>query len=183
MAYRNKLISNPVNGQSIKFLQTTKDTAGELLEMEASWQPHSHKPADHYHPFQDEHFRVITGELMVKMNGQIKLMKAGDQVHINKNIHHAMWNDSNDVTVVNWRVFPALNTEYLLETAIGLANDGKLNKKGMSHTLQIALIGRQYADEFRLSKPPFLIQKILFTILRPFARLAGIESGYKNYID
>ena len=183
MAYRNKQVSNPVNGQSILFLQTAKDSAGKILEMEASWQPHSQKPPDHYHPFQEEQFEVITGELTIKIDGQIILLKAGDWIQIGKNIPHAMWNDSNNVTVVNWKVFPAMNTEHLLELGMGLANDGKINKKGMPHILQIAVMANRFGDVFRLSKPPFVIQKIFFTILSPFAWLAGFKASYKKYID
>ena len=94
-----------------------------------------------------------------------------------------MWNDSNNVTVVNWKVFPAMNTEHLLELGMGLANDGKINKKGMPHILQIAVMANRFGDVFRLSKPPFVIQKIFFTILSPFAWLAGFKASYKKYID
>ena len=53
MAYKGKFISNPVTGQSIRFLQTREDTAGDLLEMEASFQPNSVEPIPHYHPKQE----------------------------------------------------------------------------------------------------------------------------------
>jgi quercetin dioxygenase-like cupin family protein len=183
MAYQGKILTNPYNGQALKFLQTAKDTKGKMLEMESTWQPHSKEPAAHYHPYQEENFAVITGELTVKINGLKRTLKAGDHLHIPINTVHAMWNESAGKTVVNWKVFPALNTENFLEMGMGLASDGKLNKNGMPPILQSALMANKYAKVFRLAHPPFLIQKILFTILSPFGYLAGYRSSYRQYID
>lgn len=183
MAYKNKLIVNPQSGQSIKFLQTAKDTGGNLLEMETTYEGHSKEPPEHYHPHQEEDFTIISGELTVKINGQKKILRAGEHLHIAKHTVHAMWNDSTNKTVVNWKVSPAMDTEYFLEMGMGLANDGKLNKKGMPHILQIALMANKYSSVFRLSRPAFVIQRLLFTILSPFAYLAGYRSNYKQYID
>jgi hypothetical protein len=94
-----------------------------------------------------------------------------------------MWNDSDGETVMNWKVRPALQTEYFLETVVGLAADGKTNKAGMPGLLQVALMANQFSREFRLIKPPLLIQKIIFAILSPIASLAGFKPTYKKYID
>jgi quercetin dioxygenase-like cupin family protein len=183
MAYRGKEIQNPVIRQSIRFLQTGKDTAGQLLEMRATFEARSLEPALHYHPFQEEDFTVLEGELMVKMPGETLVLKAGDSLHIAPGINHAMWNGTNKTTVVNWQVRPAMNSEHLFETAAGLANDGKVNKKGMPGILQVALIANKYSKVFRLSKPSFAVQKILFTVLSPFALLAGLQADYEEYLD
>jgi len=92
MAIKNKLICNPVTGQDIKFLQTNGDTAGTLLEIETTYNAHSKEPAAHYHPYQTEDFRVITSELTVRINGQLKILKPGDSLHIPAYQVHAMWN-------------------------------------------------------------------------------------------
>src|SRR5262252_10073188 len=113
MAYQNKQIQNPIARMSIRFLQTSKDTNGKLLEMEATYSPHSIEPAPHYHPHQEEDFTIVSGEMTVRMNGQLKILKAGDQLHVPKNTVHSMWNNSSETTaVVNWKVTPALTTEY-----------------------------------------------------------------------
>jgi hypothetical protein len=94
-----------------------------------------------------------------------------------------MWNASTGKTVINWQVRPAMNTEYLLETTTGLVNDGKTTANGKPGLLQIALIANRYADVFRLAKPPYVIQRILFAILTPFAYLAGYKALYQKYLD
>lgn len=183
MAIKNKTLRNPKTKQDIRFLQTGKDTNGKLLEMEATYNGHSKEPAPHYHPNQIEDFTVIAGTLTVRMDGKLILLKKGDTLHIPKNKIHSMWNSSNSKTVVNWKVQPALHTENLFETANGLAMDGKTNDDGMPNLLQVALMANHYADVFRLSKPPFIIQKILFILLTPFAYLLGYRPSYKKYLD
>ncbi len=183
MAFKNKQISNPKTRQDIKFLQTAKDTDGKMLEMEATYNSHSKEPAAHYHPFQVEDFTVLSGQLTVRMDGQLKILIQGDTLHIPINKVHSMWNDTDGKTIVNWKVQPAMDTDNLLETATGLAIDGKTNDDGMPNILQVALMANKYSDVFRLSKPPFAVQKILFIILTPFSYLFGYRPTYKKYLD
>jgi quercetin dioxygenase-like cupin family protein len=183
MAYRGKIINNPAAKMSIHFLQTKNDTGGKLLEMEATYQPHSTEPVMHYHPNQEENFTILEGELTVMINGVTSILKAGDKLHVARGVEHAMYNSSDIKTVVNWQVRPALDTEHLLETTAGLANDGRVNKKGVPGILQVALMANKYSTVFRLSKPSFALQKIIFSILSPFAFLAGLRADYEEYLD
>ena len=183
MAYKNKLISNPKTGQEIKFLQTAKDTNGQLLQMEVTFGAYSKEPLAHYHPVQKEVFTVISGQIQVRLNTEVKILKKGDTLHIDENVVHAMWNNSGTKAVVNWKVQPALDTEYFLETTTSLASDGKTNENGVPGILQVAVMAKKFSHVFRLSKPPFVLQTILFSLLTPFALLAGYKPMYKKYID
>lgn len=183
MAVKGKLLNNPVTGQSIKFIQTSGDTRGELLEMETVYYAKSTEPVEHYHPYQAEDFLVEEGELRVKLNGEVYTLKAGDKLHLPANTTHAMWNSSNRKAVVNWQVRPAMDTEYMFETTWGLAAEGKVNKKGMPNILQIALTVGKFSDVFRMVKPSYTAQKIIFGILTPFAYLAGYRPTYSKYIS
>lgn len=183
MAYQNKTISNSITGQDIKFLRTAKDTNGQLLEMETTYNGYSKEPVAHYHPNQREDFTVSSGELTIRIDGELKVLKAGDSLHIPGNKVHAMWNNSAGITVVTWKIQPALNTEYFLETAMGLAADGKTNKDGMPSILQVALMANKFSQEFRLAKLPYAVQKVLFGLLSPIAYLFGFRPSYKKYVD
>ena len=183
MAYKGKIINNKKTGQQIRFIQTQKDTGGKLLEMESLFQPNSKEPVPHYHPFQEEDFVVLEGEIAVRLNGQLKVFKQGDHFHINANEVHSMWNHSNQKAKVNWKVGPALDTEYFLENGIGIANEKKTNEDGMPGILQVALLANKFAHVFRIARPSFLIQKIVFTVLTPFSYLAGYRPIYKKFIN
>lgn len=183
MAISNKIISNSKTGQVIRFIQTAKDSNGALLEMESGFDPKSKEPPAHYHPYQEEDFTVISGELTVKINAQTITLKKGDSLHIPRNKIHSMWNGSDSKTIVNWKVRPAMKSENLLETFTGLANDNKTNEDGMPGILQIAATAKFFSDEFRLAKPPYAVQKIIFGILNPFSFLMGYKPVYKAYLD
>jgi quercetin dioxygenase-like cupin family protein len=172
MAFKNKVITNPIVGQSIKFLQTAKDTEGKLLQMEASYRPYSKEPPPHYHPYQEEDFIIIKGQMTVRLEGKILLLNENDTLHIPPNTIHSMWNNSGGAAVINWKIQPALNAEYFFENASGLASDKKRRNR-MRSILQRSLLANKYSTFFRLSKPPFFIQKILFTVLTPFSLLMG----------
>jgi quercetin dioxygenase-like cupin family protein len=183
MAYSNKVISNPRSGQDIRFIKTAKDTNGTYLEMVTTYHAKSIKPILHYHPNQIEDFKVISGEVTVDINGAERILKAGDTLHISRNTAHAMWNTSDEKTVVNWKVQPAMNTENLLENAMGLAADNRSGRNGQPNLFQTVLLANHFTNVYRVSKPPFVIQKIIFTILTPFAYLLGYKPYYPKYID
>ena len=183
MAFRHKTIHNPVTGQSITFLQTRRDTNGTLLEMEATYAPRSHEPPSHFHPGQQEYFQILAGELTVRIHGVEKVLHAGDSFHISANVPHTMWNAGDLETIVNWKVLPAMQTEYMLETIAGLARDGKTDATGMPSLLQTALMLGHFAREFRLTKPPYAIQWIVFKIVGCIARLRGLHPFYTQHLD
>jgi quercetin dioxygenase-like cupin family protein len=183
MAFRNKEIKNPGTGQTIRFLQTGKETSGTLLEMESIYETNSAEPPAHYHPYQEEDFFVLEGELMVRVGGVEKVLRRGDHLHIARNVVHCMWNKSGGRTVVNWKVIPAMDTEYLLETTAGLAQEGKTDATGKPSLLQIALLMNRFSSVFRLASPTFFIQKILFTLLSPISYIAGYRPTYRHHLD
>ncbi|MBD2700330.1 cupin domain-containing protein [Spirosoma sp. BT702] len=183
MAFANKIIQNPKTGQQLRFIRTSKDTNGEVLEMESTYRSRSIEPAPHYHPNQVEDFRVVAGELTVTINGQTNVLRPGDTLHVPANTIHSMWNASDANTVVNWQVRPALNTEAFFETTFGLASDGKVKENGMPPFLQTVTLARHFSNVFRLAKPPKVIQQVIFGLLSPIARLVGYRPVYQKYLD
>jgi quercetin dioxygenase-like cupin family protein len=183
MAVANKIIRNPHTGQLIRFISTPKETGGEFLEMESTFNPRSKEPPPHYHPKHAEDFSVILGEITVRLNNKVIRLAEGKSLHIPKNTVHSMWNSSDKKTVISWKAKPALNFDNFLEITMGLAASGKTGPDGKPVFLQSILLADKYSDVYRLSNPSFIIQKILFKILTPVAYLSGYRSTYKDYID
>jgi quercetin dioxygenase-like cupin family protein len=183
MAYKGKIVYNKKSGQQIRFIQPAKDTGGALLEMESVFQPGSKEPIPHYHPMQKEDFLVLEGTITVRLNGQLHVLTQGDQLRIGAKEVHAMWNHSKEKAVVNWKVTPAMETEYFLETGVGIANKKKTNDEGMPGILQVVMLANKFSNVFRIATPPYPLQRILFTLLQPFAYLTGYRSVYKEFID
>lgn len=183
MAYRNKIIRNPLSGQEIRFLQTASDTGGALLEMESSYSPGSVEPPSHIHPVQTEHFRIESGEMSVRINGSVQILRAGDTLEVPPNTPHAMWNHGHQQATINWQVRPALNMEHFFETFMGLATDGKTKPNGMPDMLQISMLMRRFSGVIRMVKPSYPVQRIVFGILSPVAWMLGYRSVYTRYED
>lgn len=183
MAYPGKIMFNTKTGIETKFIHTGNDTNGQLLEMEATYPGRSKEPPPHYHPFQEEHFTILSGEMTVRMDGELRILQQGDTLHIPKNKVHSMWNHTKQKTVVNWQVRPALDTEYFFETATGLANDGKTNAHGRPGLLQSAALMNRFSRVFRLAKPAYAIQRLLFSVLGIAAWIKGYKGIYPAYLD
>lgn len=183
MTQTHQILRNPKTGQSIRFVSTGRDTAGQLLHMEATYRAHSTEPAAHYHPHQVEDFTVLAGELTVQIHGQTRTLQPGDTLHVPQNTVHSMWNASDTETRLDWQIRPALDTEVFFRTTFGLAADGRTGPDGMPPFLQTVLLARHFSSVFRLAKPPRLVQQLIFGALSPIAYLAGYRPTYGKYLD
>ena len=183
MAFKNKIITNKKTGLELKFLQTAQDTKGKLLEMMSTYPAHSTMPSLHYHPRQEEWFTVVSGELIIQLGRETIILREGDSIKIPKKMLHSMWNGSEYPTVVNWKVLPALETEFFFETIHGLANDNQSNKNGIPNFFHAVRLALKYKDVFRLASPPWIIQQIFLAIIFPLALIFGSKEDYSKYID
>src|SRR5436190_10294802 len=99
------------DGEKVTVVKSAADTRGDLLEVEAEWTPASHKPLAHFHPKQDERFEVHEGQLTVKLDGERRVLRAGDTLDVPRGAVHAMWNSGSTPARASWQVRPALGTE------------------------------------------------------------------------
>jgi quercetin dioxygenase-like cupin family protein len=171
-------LENPVSGQHLIVRNTARDTGGELLEVEAVYtKPTPSRPPVHHHPRQEERFKVLDGKLNVLVDGQERTLEEGEVLTVAPGVPHQMWAAEAGARV-NWQTRPALKTEAFFETIWGLAKDGKVNDKGVPSLLRVALIAREYEDEFRLDSPPWAVQRLLFGSLALIGRLLGYRAEY-----
>lgn len=123
------------------FLRTGPDSGGEVHEQRVEYRPNSQFPPSHFHPAQEEHFEIESGEMLVVLAGEKHLLSAGETIHIPAGQPHKMRNPSADVAaVVHWETRPALRTTEFNE--IGSRLRGGL--------LDRALFAHEYRDVFRL---------------------------------
>lgn len=168
-------IANPVTGQSIEFIKTSAETGGNLLELHSTYLSKSIEPVAHYHPAQNEHFKVKEGKLNIRFADGVIILGKDEEITIPAGKVHSMWNDTNEKTVVNWKISPALNSESFFREAFSYAEQGKVNSKGVPGLLQVSLMIPRYSTEIVLAKPPLFIQKFIFGLLRPIAMVLGYK--------
>jgi mannose-6-phosphate isomerase-like protein (cupin superfamily) len=112
------------------------ESTPEVLLIEARWDPGSTEPIAHFHPHQDEHFEVLEGELTAVVDGERRVLRAGEALDVPRGAVHKMWNVGDGPTRATWRITPALKTEEMFRT---------IASGGVEDFLE------RFADEFRLA--------------------------------
>jgi mannose-6-phosphate isomerase-like protein (cupin superfamily) len=108
-------IRNPVAGLTLRFLQTAADTDGELLEMEATYEPRLIEPPVHFHPRQEERFEILEGTVQAEIDGERRQLRSGDTLNVPAGTPHSMWNAGDVPARTRWETRPALRTEQFFE--------------------------------------------------------------------
>jgi mannose-6-phosphate isomerase-like protein (cupin superfamily) len=172
-------IENPVTGERLVFVKTSAETNGELVVVEAFVKPDGFVASEHLHPYQEERFEVLSGELGFKVGKHRMFVKPGKGVRVPAGTPHKFWNAS-DTEEAHFvcKVKPALQFEQLIETMYGLAADGKTNRKGMPNPLRLAVIARAHYDDVRLPFPPEWMQRMGLALGAPLGRFLGYQAAY-----
>jgi quercetin dioxygenase-like cupin family protein len=178
MAYAGQTIANPVSGERITFMQTARDTAGELLEFELELAPDGHVPGAHVHPEQEERFHVLAGTMKFRRGLRRVVAEAGDTVVVPAGTVHRFANAGDDVARCRVEVVPALDMEQLLETTVELALEGNVTSKGMPKPLHLALFVARFRREVRAPFPPAWIVRGLMSPLAALGRARGHAERY-----
>jgi hypothetical protein len=132
------------------------------------------------HPALVERFRVEDGELTVLLDGRKSVLGVSEEVEIQPGVWHDWWNEADRTAIVRVEITPGERFAHLLETLLGLAREGHVNKRGMAHPLQLALLATEFSDIIVFRKPPPAIQRSLFRILAPLARRRGYRGTYPS---
>jgi len=77
MAKADDEIFNPRTGQRMIFLETGKETHGELLRNESYNPPTGVAEPEHVHPFQQSGAEVISGSVRFRVGGEERSLGAG----------------------------------------------------------------------------------------------------------
>ena len=178
MAYSGQTIENPVSGEKITFLQTARDTGGELLEIELELSPDGSVPGAHVHPEQTETFHVLEGTMKFRMGMKRITAGPGDTVVVPAGRVHRFSNAGDDVARCRVAVEPALDMEHLFETTVELAMEGNVTSKGMPKPLHLALFVKRFAREVRAPFPPAWVVNTLMAPLAALARRRGHAERY-----
>ena len=177
MAKPGEVIENPRTGQIMKFIKTSQDTNGQLLQIDCLNKPGGVKEPEHIHPFQENRFEMISGSLMLCIAGVKRQINAGEAIAIPPKVPHFFWNASGEEVHYIQEFRPALRSEFFFEALFGLAQHGKLNDQGTANLLLMAAFIPLFWNEIRVTKPPEIIQRILFGILGPVSRALRYQAG------
>jgi quercetin dioxygenase-like cupin family protein len=172
---------NPVTGERSAVLVGTGDGRGDRLAVRMHVAPRGAVVGEHYHPTITERFRILNGRLGVRLDGREETLGPGSDVTIEPGTAHDWWNAGEGEAEVLVDVRPGRRFELMVGTLFGLARDGKTNSKGMPGLLQLAVIGNEFTDVLRFTRPPLPVQKALFGPLAALGRARGYRPVYAEY--
>jgi quercetin dioxygenase-like cupin family protein len=181
MFKRGEVYDNPVTGERVVVRLGTQETGGERLVIDVYVRPGGAVAGEHIHPSIDETFTILKGRVGISIDGRKMIAKPGRKLHVPRGTAHDWWNAGDEEAHILVEVTPAARFEAMIRNLFGLAQDGRTDRKGVPHLLQLALIAREFDDVARLTRPPRLVQKVLFAVLAPVARLKGYRGSYPQY--
>jgi quercetin dioxygenase-like cupin family protein len=183
MSKAGDVAENPVTGERVVVRVGTEDSGGGLLVAELFVRPGGAVAGEHVHPVIHERFTVLEGRVGFRLDGRESVAAVGEHLHVPPGMAHDWWNVGEEEARVIVEISPAARFEEAILNTFGLARDGKTNAKGMPNLLQVALFAREFEDVLYFTSPPRPLQRALFAVLAPVARLLGYRGSYPEYTN
>jgi quercetin dioxygenase-like cupin family protein len=172
---------NPITGERATILELPHQNPERRAVAELIARVGARVAGEHRHPGKIERFTVLDGELTVKRSGETFILRQGETATIEPNVWHDWWNAANRDARVRVEMTPGERFMHMIETFFGLARAGQTDASGMPHLLQQALCAREFSDVIVFRSPPLPVQRALFGLLAPIARLRGYRATYPQF--
>jgi mannose-6-phosphate isomerase-like protein (cupin superfamily) len=168
-------LENPTTRERILLHEGTPD----LLRIEEQVPVEMIRPPVHVHLHQQERFEILEGQATVDVDGREHALGPGDSIAVAPGTPHTWWNSGDGQLRMLTEFTPAGNMLDFFETYCGFAAEGRADGNGAPPFLQIALSCKHW--DMYLAKPPIPVQKALFAVLAPVARLKGYRTSYDRF--
>ena len=176
-------MENPITGERAVARVGTEESGGELLEVDLYVRPGGAVVGEHVHPVIEEAFTVVSGRVGFRIAGHESIAELNERLVVLPGVAHDWWNAGEEEAHVIVEIRPGLRFEEMAKNLHGLAQDGKTNAKGMPNLLQGAILVREFEDVMYFTKPPRVVQRLLFGPLAVSARALGYKGRYPKYAD
>jgi quercetin dioxygenase-like cupin family protein len=130
-------------GFRLRFVRTAAETAGEILEMEATYGGTGGLPPEHFHPRQVERFEVLDGTVRAIIGGTERRYGPGETFEVPAGTPHQM--AAEGPSRVRWEVRPALRTAEFFERLHGDGADSARAAPSIAEFLA------EFGDEIRIT--------------------------------
>ena len=169
----------PPLGMRIVFLKTAAETGGQLLEYEVVGRPKGFPAQAHVHPLQAERHEVVSGALLVRMNGRDRVLGLGASIEIPAGRPHRHYAAGSGDAHVRVALLPALRTEELVARLADLARSGEITGRGYLKPLAAARLILDFPQEGHAAQPPVALQR---GFARLVTRLVEARGGGGEYV-
>jgi quercetin dioxygenase-like cupin family protein len=181
LARSGDVVENPTTRERFVWRKVARETDGELLQVDLHVAPGGFAGAEHVHPKQVERFEVLVGTILLRLDGHEKTLRVGDVALVPAGRPHVWRNGGEEELHALVEFRPALRTEMFFETMFGLARDVKTNRQGLPNLVRLSVVMREYSDEIRPARIPYVIQVALLGSLAAIGRSIGYRGWYSKY--
>jgi quercetin dioxygenase-like cupin family protein/uncharacterized protein YndB with AHSA1/START domain len=161
MAKSGELLEMPELGVEVRFLKTSAETGGALMEFEVVGRARGFLTQRHVHATQTERLEPVSGAIKVVMDGQEHVLNPGDAVEVPPGTPHAQVPVGAGAGTVRVTLTPAGDTERFLEKLAELSREGRLLKGGWPKPTAAAEIIRDFGDSDHAAKPSPGVQRAI----------------------
>jgi mannose-6-phosphate isomerase-like protein (cupin superfamily) len=129
----------------------------------------------HVHPLAEERFLVTSGRIKVVVDGREQLVGPGEQAVVPRGRPHHFLNGWDGDTEFTVEFRPAQQHLLFFSNFARMTAEHPewFSAKGDPDFLLIAASLHRFPDHTYLARPPVFIQKLLFALVTPIARLSG----------
>ncbi len=182
MAKAGDVFENPVTGERAVVRLGNEDTGEDRAVVDLYAKPGGAVSGEHVHPVTEESFTVVRGQVGFRVDGHESIAQLNQRLHVPTGVAHFWWNagDEEAHVIVEFN-HGAARFEEMIRNLYGLAQDGKTNSKGMPNLLQGALFAREFSNVLYFTKPPLVVQRLLFGLLASIGRALGYKGSYPKY--
>ena len=129
----------------------------------------------HVHPLAEERLTVRAGCLVVTIAGEEHRVVAGQSVVVPRGAAHFFRNGGSEAAEITIAFSPPQRHRgfFMAFAALAERRPQWFSAKGDPHLLLIALHLHRFAGHLYLAGPPVWLQRLVFAVLAPVARLCG----------
>jgi mannose-6-phosphate isomerase-like protein (cupin superfamily) len=171
MAHTGQTMDNPVTGETVTIVRSSKETDGEIVEFAFRVTPGGGPPVPHVHPRQTETFAIHEGRCRIVVDGAERKVGPGETLAIPPGVPH-FWQAITDVRL-SGTLEPALDADEFFEDLFALVNAGCANDKGVPTPLHFAVLADDHRDVVYLVGAPTWLQRAAFAVLAKLGRALG----------
>jgi mannose-6-phosphate isomerase-like protein (cupin superfamily) len=170
-----ELLQNPVTGESMRILESSE----KVFSAQYSLRPHAEIPGEHLHPHKEQHITVLAGEMHLRINGEHRVVRAGQTATIPVGARHFQWNPCDVDAVVIEEIRPAGRIHEFFKVLFGLARDGRTDRNGYPSPVLAAAVFSEFRDSIL---PAALGLRLLIKLLGPVALAVGYRRQIERYV-
>lgn len=171
-----EILDNPVTGESMRILESS----AQAFRAQYSLRPHGEIPGEHLHPHKEQRISVLSGEMHLRINGEHRIVRAGETATIPVGARHFQWNPCDTEAVVIEELRPAGRMHDFFTVLFGLARDGRTDANGYPPLVLSTALFSEFRDTIL---PAPLGVRLLIGVLGPVALALGYRRQVEKYLD